>query len=409
MIIQKRIPISGLLRRFEDCLRDNEYCISYRYTMLRYASDILRTHLLKNLEYIDQGLIDAALLEHERRMAGGELSKGQYDKWKRCIERFLIFVETGKIGMLPNPMRGSRQKIQRIYEELSDLFLQSLTMTENAQHDCRWVTRMYLGWLESEGVLNVEEINIGLVQRFLLKCSQQYSQNTMKDILIYLRTFHKYLYENKIVKFDFTDLLSFKVSHEEKVQSVPSAADIEKMLSSIDRSTIVGRRNYAVMMLGTVLGLRACDVVKMRLSDIDWQHGEIHIRQDKTDLPVVLPLTQDVGEALKDYILHARPATIYDELFVRIHAPHTPIKAAVTIGEVYEKCCIDAGLPPTKRFHNLRRARGTSMVANGVSVTDVAQVFGDILVESTRPYLSADMEHMKMCALSFCGIELKKG
>ena len=409
MVIQEQIAIPGLLRRFDDGLRDAGYSLGYRYDALRYVNKILSVHVLRRLDYLDQAVIDSALLEHERRMANDEISKKQYDNWRRSIERFLIFAQTGKLEMFPSPMRGSRQKIQCKYEELSDLFLRSLEMTENAQNDCRWVTRIYLGWLESEGVLNVEEINIGLVQRFLLKCSQQYSQNTMKDILIYLRIFHKYLYDNKIVKFDFTNLLSFKVSREEKVHSVPSAVDIEKMLSSIDRSTIVGRRNYAVMILGTVLGLRACDVVKMRLSDIDWQHGEIHIRQDKTDIPVVLPLTQDVGEALKDYILHARPTTVYDELFVRINAPHTPIKAAVTIGEIYEKCCIDAGLPPTKRFHNLRRARGTSMVANGVSVADVAQVFGDIQVESTRPYLSADMEHMKMCALSFCGIELKKG
>ena len=76
----------------------------------------------------------------------------------------------------------------------------------------------------------------------------------------------------------------------------------------------------------------------------------------------------------------------------------------MTVGEIYRDCCIAAGLPVSKRFHNLRRALGTSMVENSVSVYDVAQVFGDRDINSTKPYLAADMAHLKMCALSFEGI-----
>lgn len=76
----------------------------------------------------------------------------------------------------------------------------------------------------------------------------------------------------------------------------------------------------------------------------------------------------------------------------------------VIIRDIYKDCCIAAGLPADKRFHNLRRVLGTSMVANGISVYDVARVFGDKNVNSTKPYLAADMEHLKMCALSFEGI-----
>ena len=181
--------------------------------------------------------------------------------------------------------------------------------------------------------------------------------------------------------------------------------NILKLLNAIDRTSVKGKRDYAAMMLGTVLGLRACDVVSLKLADIDWLRGEIHIVQSKTSNPVVLPLTQDVGEALADYILNARPEAI----FLRIKAPHTGLDSAVTVGEIYRDCCIAAGLPSSTRFHNLRRALGTSMVENGVSVYDVAQVFGDRNVDSTKPYLATDMEHLKLCALSFEGIEPEGG
>ncbi len=178
----------------------------------------------------------------------------------------------------------------------------------------------------------------------------------------------------------------------------------ERTKREIDRSKVKGKRDYAVMMLGTVLGLRACDIVTLKLTDIDWLRGEIRIVQSKTSNPVILPLTQDVGEALEDYILNARPSTADDEIFLRIKAPHTKLTAAVTVGEIYRDCCVAAGLPASTRFHDLRRALGTSMVTNGVSAYDVAQVFGDKNVNSTKPYLATDMEHLKMCTLSFAGI-----
>jgi len=180
--------------------------------------------------------------------------------------------------------------------------------------------------------------------------------------------------------------------------------DIAKLLETIDRSKVRGKLDYAIMMLGTVLGLRACDIVALKLTNIDWLRGEIRIVQSKTANPVILPLTQDVGEAMKDYILNARPSTADHEIFLRIKPPHTKLTSAVTVGEIYRDCCIAAGLPANKRVHNLRRALGTSMVTNGISVYDVAQVFGDKNINSTKPYLATDVKHLKMCALSFAGI-----
>ena len=77
---------------------------------------------------------------------------------------------------------------------------------------------------------------------------------------------------------------------------------------------------------------------------------------------------------------------------------------AAALGVVYLDCCVAAGLPASHRVHNLRRSLGISMVSNGVSVHEVAQVFGDRNTESVKPYLAADYEHLKMCSLPFDGI-----
>jgi integrase len=158
------------------------------------------------------------------------------------------------------------------------------------------------------------------------------------------------------------------------------------------------------MMLGTALGLRACDIINLRIGDIDWVNGEIKFIQAKTTETAVLPLTKSVGEALQDYILNARPDVASNHVFIRINAPLEPIKAAVTIGEIYSNCRKAAGLPINKRFHTLRRTLGTSMVTSGVPVTTVAQVLGHTDIDSTKKYIALDSAQLKLCALSFDGI-----
>ena len=138
------------------------------------------------------------------------------------------------------------------------------------------------------------------------------------------------------------------------------------------------------MMWGAVLGLRACDVIVLKLADIDWLRGEIRIVQSKTSNPAILPLTQDVGEALKDYVLNARPSAVDNGIFLRIKALNTKLAAAMTVGEIYRDCCIAAGLPANKRFHNLRRSLGTSMVTNGA----LSKVIGKALSAPCRCFTS---------------------
>lgn len=304
---------------------------------------------------------------------------------------------------MSSPLKGARQKLGPALQQIADGFL-SGDFHANTRCDMRWVTHKYFAWLEEQGFYNLDGVGAVHIQKFLLACSETCSPGSVHNIRIYLKKLYAHLYNAGLSATDYKELLSFTVNREKRVHPALPKADIAKLLDAIDRNSVKGKRDYAIMMLGTVLGLRACDIVALKLADIDWLHGEIKIIQSKTANPVVLPLTQDVGDALMDYILNVRPDTTAQEVFLRIRAPHLPLTNAVAIGEIYEDCCIAASLPVNKKFHDLRRSLGTAMVSNGVSVYDVAQVFGDRSIESTKPYLSADLEHLKMCALSFEGI-----
>ena len=166
-------------------------------------------------------------------------------------------------------------------------------------------------------------------------------------------------------------------------------------------------------MLATVTGLRAIDIARLKLSDIDWQRGEIKIVQSKTGNSLSLPLTKDVGESLQDYILCGRQKTNSEEIFLRDHRPFMGFKDGVAIGNMYDAYRLKAGLPRNafdgNGFHSLRRGVGKNLVTAQVPITTVAQIFGDEDYDSAKKYIALDSVHLKECALSFAGIEPKGG
>ena len=131
--------------------------------------------------------------------------------------------------------------------------------------------------------------------------------------------------------------------------------------------------------------------------------------QTKTGNPLALPLTKDLGIALQDYILNARPESDSKNVFLRMISPFQGLVSGSAINYLYKKWFAQAGLAhlslDKRSFHSLRRSLGMNMVISGVPVTTVAQVLGHNSIKSTRPYISLDSKHLKECALSFVGIE----
>lgn len=371
---REKIPIEGLLDGYEAALTEMGYSITTKLLLVRWAELMIRRHQNAGLAYFDQAIVNCYTGEIDDKYFKGNIQKTHYERSKREIDRFVSYVHTGRSDALPSTLRGARQRLTPKFEQIAEEFIAG-DFHPNTRCDIRWVTYKYFGWLEEQGFRSPHSAGALHIQKFLLTCSERYAPSTVYNVRLYLKKLYSFLHETGRAESSHSELFSFSVNREKKVFPVLPKSDIAKLLDTIDRSSTKGKRDYVIMLLGTVLGLRACDVVALKLTDIDWLRGEIRIVQSKTSNPVILPLTQDVGEALKDYILNARPVTVDKEIFLRIKAPRKRLTAAVTVGEIYRDCCTAGGLPSSARFHNLRRALGTSMVTNGVSVYDVARVF----------------------------------
>jgi len=399
--------ISEQIRNYETALAESGLGHSARLNLLQRAGGLVRTHECQGFEYLNSEVTAEYFRSMDEQFYSGHWKQNHYQTKRRMAERFLHFAETGEIH-LPNTLKGCRQKLSKTFDEIAEAFIATIHHP-NTRNDARWVAHKYFAWLEEQGYSDLYGVGSVQIRQYLLTAAKKYSQNSMRNVKLYLSKLYEYLHKRGLSESPYHELLSFPVNHSVRVQPVLPKSDIAKMLNTIDRRTIGGKRAYAVMMLGTVLGLRACDVANMKLSDIDWVNGEIKLLQSKTSNPVVLPLTEDVGAAIQDYILNGRPQSDSKQVFLRLLAPFTELKNAVTIGEIFRDCCKAAGIPASKRFHSLRRSLATSMVNAGIPVYDVAQALGDVNIDSTKQYIEVDTIHLKLCALPFDGIAVKGG
>ena len=401
--MQKNETFEELVKRYDSALA--EYGLSYasRLNMICRASAIIRRHEDQGKEQLDDAVIVDYFNEIGNRHYMGEVGKSHWQQMRREIDRFLHFIQSGEIK-LANPQKGSRVELLPSFESIAEEFLRSEDFHPNTCNDMRWATHKYFSWLTEQGHKDLKGVGATQIQSFLIHCSGNVAMGSLHNIKLFLKKLYAYLYTSGQSESSYGALLSFKVNRGTKIPPVLEQEEVKALLDNIDSNTAAGKRAYAVILLGAVLGLRACDVVNLKLDDIDWINGEIKILQVKTAETVVLPLTKTVGEALQDYILNARPKTTSNNVFIRLLAPYNALKSAVTVGEIYRDCCIAAGLPVNKKFHTLRRTLGTSMVTSGIPVTMVAQVLGHTEIDSTKKYIAFDRKHLIICALPFDGI-----
>jgi site-specific recombinase XerD len=181
------------------------------------------------------------------------------------------------------------------------------------------------------------------------------------------------------------------------------AKQVEQVLQTCDRRTKVGKRDYAILLLLARLGLRAGEVVKMSLDDIDWPAGELLIRGKGGRLDK-LPLLQDVGQALVAYLEKARPRCASRSVFIRHLAPAVAFSDPSTVGGIVRNAMNRAGIQSGHRgAHVLRHSLATRMLRRGASLTQIGQVLRHQYVGSTEIYAKVNLNALRRLTVSWPG------
>lgn len=180
-----------------------------------------------------------------------------------------------------------------------------------------------------------------------------------------------------------------------RLSSLPrylEAEDLERVVTSCDLTSGHGIRDHAILLLLARLALRAGDIRGMMMKDVDWRRGTLRVR-GKGRREVLLPLPQDVGDAVLAYVERGRPKSTSDQMFLRISAPHGPFASSSTVSDVVRFALERAGIhdPPSRGAHLLRHSAATAMLRAGGSLDTIATVLRHQSPESTAYYAKVDV------------------
>lgn len=186
--------------------------------------------------------------------------------------------------------------------------------------------------------------------------------------------------------------------------------EIRVLRSTLDGDCI-SLRNRAVVLLLLFTGLRGCDIAGLTFESIDWQAERIAITQEKTAVPLELPLSAVVGNAIYDYMSEERPNTGSRTLFLSENFPYSPMDSggiAGIVNKVFKIAGIRQDAGDRQGTHIFRHNLVSSMLGNGVPQPVISQTLGHTAPESLEPYLRADFVHLKECARSVGAFPLGK-
>jgi integrase/recombinase XerD len=169
-------------------------------------------------------------------------------------------------------------------------------------------------------------------------------------------------------------------------------------LSSFNRGTSVGRRNYAIALCLSELALRANEVVQLTLDDVDWRRQTLRLRQTKQRRERLLPLPSPVARALADYLRRGRPVTAHRALFVRHRAPIGQALRVDGVRHLIRRAFAECGLGATGP-HTLRQAWATAAYQQGTGLKLIADILGHGSLDTTAPYTQVHFEELRQAAL----------
>lgn len=259
----------------------------------------------------------------------------------------------------------------------------------------------FVAFVETRG--GMAGVGAGAVAAFVATLAG-YQFKTVEQKLCAVRSFLRFAAVEGFLDAAVLDLVpAVKSRKQTRIPSVWDRADVTKILDGIDRGNPCGKRDCAIILLVTRLGLRGIDVKRLEFSDFDWPSNRLSVVQAKTGRRVWLPLLKDVGWAVIDYIRDGRPASDCREVFIRHTAPIGPFSDQDHLHQILLKHARAAHVPVSEKrrhgMHSLRHTLATRLMEDGTPIEQIADILGHQSVRSTGVYLKSSLGLLAKCAL----------
>lgn len=254
------------------------------------------------------------------------------------------------------------------------------------------------------GIDTLEDIRLDHVLEFI----GTHPSMSKDGVLRTIRVLFRYWQQEGYVKNDIMDSLKrIRCAKPKRLPSYFTPEEISKIEASVERSSSVGKCNYAMILLASRLGLRISDITGLKFSNINWDTNIISITTYKTKKYAEYPLLPDIGNALIDYIQGGRANSASDRIFLSSRPPYDPMKTP-TGSQRIRTCIRESGVNIDGRKHgphSLRHSFASAMLENGVKMPTISEVLAHRNTQTTMSYLRIDMKEQIKCALEVSPVD----
>lgn len=259
----------------------------------------------------------------------------------------------------------------------------------------------FLLYLEKHNVLDLSQITPEAVLGYTdMLCG--YSAATSHNTLSALRVFLRYLHATGRTDEDLSgDVPTVRYTRDAQIPSAFPKEDILRVLEAVDRSNPTGKRDYAMLLLASKLGLRSGDIRGLKFSNLVWEKNTIDVVMSKTGKQMTLPLFEDVGMAIIDYVKHGRPKAETDVIFLRHVAPIQQLTASGLTAIVKQYISI-SGIPvrpgQSQGPHAMRHSLASALLEGNVPLPVISEILGHTDTRTTEIYLKIGIKQLRGCS-----------
>lgn len=351
--------------------------------------------------------IEDVLQAQKTRLQNGEISSKYYQRCYRAAFQLKAYAESGQFVRERIPLRSKYALQSILFQTTMVAAVTELKATRHyAPATLEWyenVIRKFCHFLESEGRISFAGLAFRDIIDFV-ESVRETNKATMDMVIHHLKTFMRFLNLQGMSTVNPEIPILKAIRRQEKNIIYFTKKEVRTLLANFIFDEM-GRRDFALLLLAIHTGMRRGDICNLRLQDISWEDYSISIRQNKTGRRIVIPLVPSAGNALADYILHERPKTDDNHVFLIPASPVRPLQGAGA-DAVVRRRCRKAGLQKPKKctVHSFRRSLCTWLSQQSESVEEIAQCVGHANIRSVDRYVSYSPS-MRDCCLGFKGIE----
>ena len=329
-----------------------------------------------------------------------------------CSSHFINFSRTVlnkfSIFCLNTPLKNSFSDLtcldfNNIFNLYKD-FLKSSTIKYSTQISQLESIYLFLKFLEKN---NIYSLFNSKLSKYIFKYTNNnnFAHATKVNYSKNLRKFFNFAFEHSFMPISGNDLFpKIHINSRERILSFYSCNEISSMISCVNTSTAIGKRDYAIILLAAILGLRASDLSNLSIKNFDWDKKILTIYQQKTNKKLVQPFPDEVLYAILDYVKNGRPDSASDFIFLTSRAPFgriSPSGLSAMITKYFNLSKINIS-SRKHGIHSLRHSLANNMLHNNVSLQDISASLGHLFISTTTMYTNIDICTLKSLSLEVC-------